>query len=130
MSTGTAIAPGTPAGTRPGRLPGVLLVLCQCCKSPRAQIMAEASDGKLCIKWRRHGERHYVLLGLDLCDRMEGVGKIWCACCDPQTEHGRILAECQDEYLIIRSHRHGRLHFVVLERTRLHMLLAPETQTA
>ena len=122
------LVPSVP-GTRPGHRPGALLLLCQCCRE-RPQILAEASAGKLIIEARRFGERHYVVLGPDLCERLDGAGKIWCACCDPETEPGRILAECQDGYLIIRALRHGRIHFVVLERIRLAHLLASVTGTA
>lgn len=120
---------GMVSGTRPGRRPGAVLVLCQCCRQ-RPQILAEVHQGKLTIESRRLGERHYVVLGPDLCDRMQEDGKIWCACCDPETEYGRILAECREGLLLIRARRHGWLHFVAVGRPRLQMLLAPAPGTA
>ena len=110
-------------GTRSGRRPGVLLLLCQCCRQ-RPQILAEASQGKLIIETRRSGERHYVVLGIDLCDDLGDDRKIWCACCDRDTEYGRILAECRDGLLIIRARRHAKPHFVALGPQRLQLLLA------
>jgi hypothetical protein len=118
-------------GTRRGEQPGVVLVLCQCCPVQYREILAEVQQGKLVIKWGRPGEQHYVVLGLDLCERLDGVGKIWCACCDPDIEYGRVLAECREGCLVIRSRRrHGKLHMVVLERTRLEQLLAPAPRSA
>jgi hypothetical protein len=122
-----ALAPGPLAGTLAGtHRPGVVLLLCQCCRL-QPKILAEAQQGKLIIETKRHGERHYVVLGLDICDRLDDDGKIWCACCDPETEYGRILAECRDGLLLIRAIRHQKGHFVALSPERLRRLLAPET---
>lgn len=119
-----------PSGTRQGTQdPGVLLVLCQCCRfSP--QILAEVAHGKLVILFKRRDERHYVVIGPDLVDRMEGNGLIRCACCDPQTSYGRVLAECRDGMLLIRTTRYQKSHFVALSPERLQLLLAWTPPTA
>ena len=117
------LPPGVVPGTRLGRKPGVVLLLCQCCRL-KPQILAEAHQGKLIIESRLHGERHFLVLGPDLCETIGEDRKLWCACCDRETEYARILAECQDGLLIIRSRRHADLHFVAVSRPRLTQLLA------
>jgi hypothetical protein len=127
------LACGPLPGTRLGTLrPGTVLLLCQCCRR-QAHVMAEAQRGKLIIQpsaSAQHGERHYVVLGLDLCERFDVDQKIWCVCCDQETEGGRVLAEIRDRLLIIRAYRHRKQHFVALTAERLHMLLAPERREA
>lgn len=112
--------------TRPGKYPGVVLLLCQCCHdSP--QILAEVAQGKLIIETRKGGwgGRHYVVLGVDVCERLDEDRKIWCACCDPETDYVRKMAECRDGLLLIRVVRHTKGHFVALTPERLRLLLAP-----
>ena len=121
-----AEAPPRGVRTRPGQRSGVLLLLCQCCHDA-AQIMGEVAHGKLIIETRKGGwgGRHYVVLGPDVCDRLADDRKIWCACCDPETEFVRVMAECRDGLLLIRALRHSTPHFVALSPERLRMLLAP-----
>jgi hypothetical protein len=112
--------------TRPGKYPGVVLLLCQCCHDT-PQIMAEVAHGKLIIKTRKGGwgGMHYVVLGPDVCERLADDRKICCVCCDPETEFVRVLAECRDGLLLIRTVRHTKGHFVALSPERLRLLLAP-----
>jgi len=126
MSAMLALPLGPISGTRLGRRPGVVLLLCQCCHA-RPHVLAEAKGGKLIIQPSvsgQHGARHFVVLGADICERLSEDRKIWCACCDRETEAGRILAECRDGLLIIRAYRHQKPHFVALGAGRLQLLLA------
>jgi hypothetical protein len=130
MAATAVVAPRLIPGTRPGtHQPGALLLLCQCCRT-YPKILAEAHQGKLTIEGRAHTARHYVVLGVDICDRMEEDGWIWCACCDPTTEPGVVLAEFRDGLLLIRARRHAKLHFVALTPQRVRRLLAPHEERA
>jgi hypothetical protein len=116
-----------PHGTLRGKYGArVLLLLCQCCEARPAevrQILAEIRQGKLTIDGKNHGERHYLVLGQDLVERLDEPRKLLCTCCDPETDRRRALAECQDGLLIIRARRYERLHFVALTGARLQRLL-------
>jgi hypothetical protein len=130
MSPGPAACAPAPAGTRRGTSgPGVLLLLCQCCRRGR-QVMGEIKQGKLTIDARVFNVRHVLVLGPEICDRLDEPYLIPCACCDPETDGSRTLAECRDGYLIIRRRHHTWVHFVVVERSHLERLLAASERRA
>lgn len=117
-----AVFSGLQRGTR-----GDLLLLCQCCPH-HPKILGVVSHGKLTIEKRHNGVHHYVILGPDVLEWLEGSRKIACMCCEEEPR--QVLAECRDELLIIRCVRHHKPHFVALARPRLEHLLALSTGQA
>src|SRR5262245_61353838 len=122
-----------PVGPMPLYNPTSFKLRCQCCQRV-PQIMGEVIAGAIYLRflqWNsalRQKDLHWLWLDAARLADLDTPQTWRCDCCIP--EDGRWMAEFYEGHLVLRGRRHGRVHFVTLNREKIAEVLAAAAEAA